>query len=121
MRQYRDKFTPKPRPSGFTGNDRPLPSRPARPAPPPRPNPPAGAAAFEPKQPAEDKQRRRMLKATAWRLSKIVQSAPAALRAMDLSALEDLIEQKCPANKPSEESQRGEAMRLAAKLERLRQ
>jgi hypothetical protein len=61
-----------------------------------------------------------MLKAAAWRLAKIIHSAPAALRAMNISALEDLIEQTCPATKPHEESQRGEAMRLAAKLERLR-
>jgi hypothetical protein len=78
--------------------------------------PPAGPATFEPKQPATAKQRRRMLKATAWRLARIIHSAP---RAMNISALEDLIEQKCLPKQPHEESQRGEAMRLAAKLERL--
>jgi hypothetical protein len=61
-----------------------------------------------------------MLKATAWRLARIIHSAPAALRAMELSVIEDLIEQKCLRNEPHEESQRGESMRLAAKLDRLR-
>jgi hypothetical protein len=61
-----------------------------------------------------------MLKATAWRLARIIHSAPAALLKMDISSLEDLIEQKCAPKKLHEESQRGEAMRLAAKIERLR-
>jgi hypothetical protein len=81
---------------------------------------PAGPATFEPKQPATGNQRRRMLKATAWRLARIIHSKPAELRAMNISAMEDLIEQKCLRKEPHEESQRGQAMRLAAKLERLR-
>jgi hypothetical protein len=81
--------------------------------------PPAGAAAFKPKDPSVGKERRRMLKATAWRLSRIIHSAPAALMAMELAAMKDMIQQKCPPKK-THGSQRGDAMRLAAKLERLR-
>jgi hypothetical protein len=54
-----------------------------------------------------------MLRATAWRLARIIHSAPAALRAMNISALEGLIEQKCPPKRPHEESLRGQALRLA--------
>jgi hypothetical protein len=81
---------------------------------------PPGPATFAPKQPATGKERRRMLKAAAWRLSKIIHAAPAALLKMELSLIEDLIEQKCPQKKFSRGGQWGESMRLAAKLERLR-
>jgi hypothetical protein len=61
-----------------------------------------------------------MRKAAAWRLARIVHSKPAALLALDLPAIEALIEQKCPPKKLSPGGQWGEAMRLAAKIERLR-
>jgi hypothetical protein len=61
-----------------------------------------------------------MLKATAWRLSRIVHSSPQALLKMELSVIEDLIDQKCPPKKFSRGGLWGEAMRLAAKLEQLR-
>jgi hypothetical protein len=132
MRQDRDHFNPKPRPRGYTGNvgnignvgnTRPFSSRPSRPAPPPRaaraPRP-AGAPVIEPKRPKVGKERRRMLKAAAWRLARLVHSAPASLLKMDHAAIEDLIELKCPPSKVRPGSPRGDAMRLAAKLERLR-
>jgi hypothetical protein len=81
--------------------------------------PPAGPAAAKPKTPVVGKERRRMLKAAAWRLARIVHSAPAALLTMELAAMKDLIQQKCPPKK-TRGSQRGDALRLAAKLERLR-
>jgi len=61
-----------------------------------------------------------MLKAAAWRLAKFIHVAPAALLEMDRPTMEDLIEQKCPPGKPLHAGDRGNAMRLAAKLERLR-
>ncbi len=91
-----------------------------RPAPPRRLMPPAGPAVLPPKKPATSKQRRRMLKAAAWRLAKIVHAKPAALLAMKMATLEDLVEQKWPPGKLHRGGRRGEAMRLAAKIERLR-
>jgi len=61
-----------------------------------------------------------MLKAAAWRLAKIVYARPAALLAMEIAALEELIEQKCPRKSRSETCQRGPAMRLLEKIVRLR-
>jgi hypothetical protein len=87
--------------------------------PPRRAAPSSGPSGFKPKQPLVGKERRRMLKATAWRLARIIHSAPAALLTMNLPAMKDMIQQKCPPKKTTG-SQRGDAMRLAAKLERLR-
>jgi hypothetical protein len=126
MRQYRDHYQPKPRPGAFNPNprtfsDRLPPQRPRRPAPPPpRPWRPKGPALISPKEPASGKQRRRMLRAAAWRLSKIVYARPAALLAMESEKLEELIELKCPRKLRSEGCQRGPALRLLEKVVRLR-
>jgi hypothetical protein len=82
--------------------------------------PPAGPAVFEAKKPASGKQRRRMLKAAAWRMAKVIHAKPASLLAMKVATLEDLIEQKCPPRKLHQRSGRGEMMRLLAKIARLR-
>ncbi len=124
MRQSRDHYNPKPRPRAFGSNDnRSLPPRPARRPEPPqarRSHQPAGPMTVPPKQPASGKKRRSMLKAAAWRLAKIVHAKPASLVAMEIAALEDLIELKCPQKHRFEASQRGDAMRLANKITRLR-
>ena len=121
MRQYRDQFSPKPRPRGFSPNDRPRDNRPRRPAPPPRPQRPKGPAILAPKEPASGKKRRRMLKAAAWRLARIVRASPASLMTMEIGQIEDLIETSCPVPVRHGGSEVGEALRLAAKIERLRQ
>jgi hypothetical protein len=60
-----------------------------------------------------------MLKAAAWRLAQIIHVAPAALLRMSRPTTEELIAKKCPPGKPLQGGNRGNAMRLAAKLERL--
>src|SRR5690349_15927523 len=71
---------PKPRPAGFSPqrfdkggfSSRPRPApRPAKPAKPP------GPARIAPIQPASGKQRRRMVKAAAWRLAQLLHVRPA--------------------------------------------
>lgn len=132
MRQNRDRFQPKPRPNGFSPNERPLQRRPNdRPSPnsnrpmqssaPFKPRPRhAGPKSILPSQPASPKQRRRMLKAAAWRLAKIVHAKPVLLLTMEIPALYDLVEEKCPRKKAFEASELGNAMRLADKIKRLR-
>ncbi|HWE04526.1 MAG TPA: hypothetical protein VG326_19125 [Tepidisphaeraceae bacterium] len=61
-----------------------------------------------------------MLKAAAWRLARIIHAKPAALLAMEIPALHELIEKKCPRKNVDKGSQRGDAMRLVAKVQRLR-
>ena len=112
---------PKPRPSAggyppqrieprqFRDRDRPA-SRPARPA----PRPP-GAARIAPQTPTSGKQRRRMVKATAWRLAKIIHVRPAeVLKAL---ATQPKLEVAFPGRTAAE--RRGEAARLAVKIWRL--
>lgn len=108
---------PKPRPNSYPPQrieprqfrDRPV-SRPARPAP-----RPAGAARIDPRQPTSGKQRRRMVKATAWRLAKIIHVRPAeVLKAL---ASQPKLELAFPGRTAAE--RRGEAARLAVKIWRL--
>jgi hypothetical protein len=61
-----------------------------------------------------------MLKAAAWRLAKIVHAKPSSLVTMEIAALEDLIIEKCPQKHRFDGCQRGDALRLAAKITRLR-
>ena len=120
MRQYRDDLQPKARPRGYAPTDRQFQSRPRqRPAPPrARVDRPKGPARIPPKQPVSAKQRRRMLKAAAWRLAKIIYARPAALLALDLLALEDLVDREC--RQRLSLGDWGDAVRLAAKIARLR-
>jgi hypothetical protein len=85
---------------------------------PPGRNPagPQGPARVEPSIPASGKQRRRMAKATAWRLATLIHMRPSdLLNNADLPA----VLEKARAH-PSEGANPGEAARLAAKLLRLR-
>lgn len=122
MRQNRDQYNPKPRPNAFGSNERPFQSRPVR-----RPEPvPARPRSFKKpavipfKEPGSGKQRRRILKAAAWRLARLVHAKPASLMAMEPPALRDLIEQKCKRGQAYEWCPRGDALRLATKIIRLR-
>jgi hypothetical protein len=120
MRQDRDQFRPKPRTAGFNPNTRPFSDRPRRSAPPPRPRGPKGPAILAPKEPASGKQHRRMLRAAAWRLARIIHARPAALLGMEIPALQELFEQKCPKKVRHLGWQHGPAMRLLEKIDRLR-
>jgi hypothetical protein len=120
MRQNRDQFQPKPRPRGFSSNDRPFPARPRRPEPDARPRVRKPPMIIPSKDPASGKERRRMLKAAAWRLARIVHSKPAALVAMGLPDLLELIDKKC-GRVHTYGGDRGDALRLTAKIKRLRQ
>jgi hypothetical protein len=94
-RQFRDK--PPPRPA--------------------KPRRPAGPARIEPRQPTGSKDRRRMLKAAAWRLAKIIHVRPAeVLKAL---AMQPKLDAAFP-NRASDERW-GEAARLAVKVWRLQQ
>ena len=109
---------PKPRPAGYAPQrftpdssfrDRPPAPRPARPMHSQAP------ATFEPLEPASGKQRRRMLKAAAWRLARILHLRPAdALKGL---SQEPKIDAAFPDRIITE--RRGEAARLAAKIWRL--
>jgi hypothetical protein len=128
MRQDRNEYFPKPRPrSGNVpqrnGN---LPQRDFgpqrrqfRPAPPPaRPKRPAQPAVIKPLEPASGKQRRQMLKAAAWRLAAVLRVRPSAVLAAEPAALPTLIRQAMA--RVDVRASRGDAMRLVAKIVRLR-
>ena len=108
---------PKPRPSGYAPQRYEAPKFRDRPA--PRPQKPArrpgGAARIEPRQPASGKQRRRMMKAAAWRLAKIIHVRPAD--AIKTLAAQPKLELAFPGRALAE--RRGEAARLAVKIWRL--
>ena len=125
MTQFGDNFRPKPRPHGFNSNDRPTPNRsnrpyraPQRPAPPPRVRKPKGPSQIVAKKPASGKQRRRMLKAAAWRLAKQLHAKPSDIMASGVETLEQLIDARC--EKRVYGSNRGDAFRLMEKILRLR-
>ena len=122
MNRPRDEFQhPRRRIDTSNFNDRANSGRPKRPefrqA---RPRRPKGPAKFPPKQPGSGKKRRRMQKAAAWRLAKIVRVKPATLLEMEFSSMEELIEQKCPQLHGQRGCRYGDAMRLAIKIRRLR-
>ena len=77
-------------------------------------------ATIAPKQPASGKKRRRMLKAAVWRLARIIHAKPSSLLAMEINATEELVDRKCPPKQGYQACQRGDAMRLVAKIARLR-
>jgi len=129
MRQDRDNYNPKPRPRSGGGyspmgnSSRPNSSRPPQrgyrqPAPPPRRRGPAGPTTIAPKLPATGKQRRRMLKAAAWRLAALLRMRPSAVLAPDAVGLEKLVEQA--SSRVELRGRIGDASRLAAKIVRLR-
>ncbi len=137
MRQDRDNFNPKPRPRSGGGyspmgnSSRPNPLRPNqgfgqsrppqrgyRPPPPPRRNRPAGPTIIAPKLPASGKQKRRMLKAAAWRLAALLRMRPSAVLAPDAVGLEKLVE--AASSRVDLRGRIGDASRLAAKIVRLR-
>ena len=117
---------PKPRPRGEFGfssgypSNRPFERRPQ----PQRPvsRRPRGPAIIEPTEPTSGKDRRRMLKAVVWRLSRLVHAKPQTLLTATEVILRDLLERAFPPPGPRAPriSGRGDAARLAAKLLRLR-
>ncbi|HZL35169.1 MAG TPA: hypothetical protein VFC78_07660 [Tepidisphaeraceae bacterium] len=119
---------PQPRPAG---GPRPGPMSGPRPGPAVRPSssagswkqpqrpsgPPPGAARFKPIEPASGKQRRRMAKAAAWRLGRLLHVRPAEVLAS--RDLQPMIESALP--RLVKDGGRGQAARLAAKISRLRE
>jgi hypothetical protein len=50
----------------------------------------------------------------------MIHAKPASLLTMEISATEELVERKCPPKQGFQGGQRGDAMRLVAKIARLR-
>ena len=92
-----------------------------RPAPRPAARRSRGPAVFDPVKPVSGKQRRRMLKAAAWRLARLVHAKPATLMVAEEVKLQELLERAFPPPGPKAPriAGRGNAERLAAKLLRL--
>jgi hypothetical protein len=108
---------PKPRPTGNGFQHRDLAPRPNsfQAAPKRQPTAPSPSARIAPLQPKSGKERRRMIKASAWRLARLVQA-----RATDVVAklaVEPSLERAFP-DRVRPES-RGEAKHLASKIARL--
>lgn len=117
---------PKPRPnstgggSGNTsGNFAPRyesgPPRNRPPQPPPKPRRSAGPARIEPRKPVSGKDRRRMMKAAAWRLAQLMHVRPSDVIK---TVLENPRPEQLLAVQTVREN-RGEAFRLVAKIRRL--
>ena len=107
----------RPSPSGYPPQQRfePRQFRDRPPARQPKPARPAGAARIEPRQPTSGKDRRRMAKAAAWRLAKIIHARPAEV--LKVTAGQPKLDLAFPGRVAIE--RRGEAARLAAKIWRL--
>jgi hypothetical protein len=107
-----------PRPSVRAHSGISTPRRAAQPAS-PKPRKPPGPAIFAPNEPETGKQRRRVLKAAAWRLARLLACRPSKLLVTEETALQDLIKERYGGQK-RQGSERGDAKRLANKMMRLR-